>query len=55
MANFYTEAIRDAVHLKRWRVFCRAREIAPYSPTVTGVLESLYSQIHLPYASLNTA
>ncbi len=44
-----------AVHLKRWHVFCRARKIAPYSPTVTDVLEFLYAQIHLSYASLNTA
>ena len=33
----------------------RAREITPYSPTVTDVLEFLYTQIHLSYASLNTA
>ena len=44
-----------AVHLKIWEVFCRERKIAPYSPTVTDVLEFLYGQIHLSYASLNTA
>ena len=44
-----------AVHLKRWHVFCRVREIAPYSTAVTDILEFLYSQLQLPYASLNTA
>ena len=44
-----------AVHLKRWHVFCSEREIAPYSPAVTDILEFLYSQLHLSYASLNTA
>ena len=43
-----------AVHLKRWHVFCSEQEIAPYSPAVTDILEFLYSQLHLSYASLNT-
>ena len=32
-----------AVHLKRWHVFCSEREIAPYSPAVTDILEFIQS------------
>ena len=36
-----------AVYLKKWDLFCRARKIPSHSPTLSHVLEFLYTQLHL--------
>ena len=36
-------------------MFCSARKIAPFSPSLNNVLEFLYTLLNLSYSSLNTA
>ena len=44
-----------AVYFKKWNLFCRAWTIPSHSPTLSHVLEFLYTQLHLSSSSLNSA
>jgi hypothetical protein len=41
-------------YLVMWNLFCRERKILAHYHTLNHVLESLYTQLHLSYSSINS-